>query len=105
MGMLYNRELAKSMKSATDPSVAASLRRLYRDIQQSLRNADYEIVDALFRAADIPNLPPETLIALLRYSFTARGRLPNWDTLLSQVSAELDRRHLDAKRLLSGLKA
>jgi hypothetical protein len=89
-----------------DPASSASsqnLRSLYKAIQQWLRNSDYTMVDALFRAADVPHLPAETLTALLRYSFAARQKLSNWSTLLVQVREELQKRRLDTAALLYGL--
>jgi hypothetical protein len=91
-----------------DPQAGASphnLQALYRAIQHWLRSSDYLIVDELFRAADVALLPAETLTALLRYSFGARKKLPNWGRFLASVHQELERREMDAAALLYGLGA
>src|SRR6267378_6248421 len=44
-----------------------TLRSLYKFVQQSLREGDFSIVDALFRAVEVTALPAEALVAMLRY--------------------------------------
>jgi hypothetical protein len=76
---------------------------LYKFVQQSLREGDFSIVDALFRAVEVTALPAEALVAMLRYSFAAHRKLPNWARFLESVRSELDRRKMDSQKILSGL--
>jgi hypothetical protein len=91
-----------------DPRNAGSperLRSLYKAIQRTLREADYDFVDKMFEAVDVQKLPVETLIAMLRYSFASHKRLNAWREFLDRVRGELGRRKLDTRSLLSGLEA
>jgi hypothetical protein len=86
------------------PASPASLRELYRGIQQSLRQSDYKFIDTLYRAADVELLPAETLVGMLRYAFSAHRKLENWKPFRQKVHDELGRRGADPERLLAGLR-
>jgi hypothetical protein len=86
-----------------DTASSAQLGSLFKGIQQWLSREKFAEVDTLLGSVNVSVLPPETLIAMLRYSFARRSRLENWDGFLSKVHSELNRRRLDAKRLLQGL--
>jgi hypothetical protein len=90
---------AKSQDAASPESLTS----LYKGIQQSLRKADYGFIDALFRAAEIPKLPAEALIAMLRYSFAGHKKITGWQRFLAAVRSELDHRGMDGNSLLAGL--
>jgi hypothetical protein len=80
-----------------------NLRALYKAIQHFMRETDFGMVDALFKAVDVRNLPAEMLVAMLRYSFAAHKKLQNWSSFLAQVRQELDRRGMDNAQVLAGL--
>jgi hypothetical protein len=79
------------------------LRELYKGIQQSLRQADYKFIDTLFRAAQVEQLPAETLVGMLRYAYSAHRKLECWKSFLHKVRDELARRGTDQDQLLAGL--
>jgi hypothetical protein len=85
------------------PASSASLQELYKVIQQSLRHSDYRFVDTLYRAAQVKQLPAETLVGMLRYAYSAHRKLDLWKPFLQEVRNELARRGMNKGKLLAGL--
>jgi hypothetical protein len=62
-----------------------------------------EIIDQVFKAADVDRLLPIVLVAMLRTSFALRQGIREWVPFRDRVRASLDERAFKTESLLRGL--
>jgi DNA (cytosine-5)-methyltransferase 1 len=67
-------------------------------------SGDFESLSSDLSRIDLESLPEIVLIALLRNTYSARGNIPSWASLLSRAEKLLLNRNLDPASLLRGLK-
>lgn len=73
-------------------------------IERSHKYRAYEAINKLLEDADVDELSPWSLVALLRSSFPLRKYLPAWPPLLEQVRGKLENSGEDAAKILRGLR-
>jgi hypothetical protein len=94
----------KEIHSGGDTSASSqAMTDLFAGIQSLLRSSHYAVVDSIFAGADLPRIPSEAMVGLLRYSFAERTKLGQWTALLRRVADVLRARAIDPDHVLRGL--
>ena len=79
------------------------LKMLFRELCELIGQENYSAVDSWLLAAHPPNQTPLEMIALLRYTYSARHHLTQYHLYLDEVAMELRSRNMDVERMLAGL--
>lgn len=85
------------------PNDLALLKETAEEMMGLLAHHDFIAINNKLRDTDWSTLPTILLGAIPRYSFIARQWLPDWKEAVVKVTAELERRGLDAARIMQGL--
>lgn len=94
----------KAMQPAAGPLAPAAIVPIIAGLTDMLKANYFDEVDRLLKSFKVRNAAPEMMVALLRTTFPLRRRpLRHWGELLREVRSELERRHLDAPKVLRGL--
>jgi len=86
-----------------EPGTTEQIQELMQELYELLSNNDFDAVDSRFSSSDVTAISVYEAIILLRFTYTARSLLSEWETFLVKVVDEFNRRGLDTRRLLSGL--
>ena len=95
MDYLYNIDV--NSKSPKD------LLPLYRHINVLIHHQDYKTIDAVLVRIVPTQAPTLVLIGTLRLTYLHRHKLTEWKLLLIAAEHVLNKRGLDATKLLTGL--
>jgi hypothetical protein len=80
------------------------LGNLFDAIQDAIADGNTAAVDAALIGADVSSLAPETMVAMLTYSFCANEWLPTYGLVYQRIERELAARGIDAGSELAGLQ-
>ncbi len=78
---------------------------IYKELQDLIAAKSYGDLDFIFKSLEVNQMSKFSMLAILRYTFVARGKIKIWGQFFESVNSELIDRGLDAKHLLRGLDA
>ena len=87
----------------TETEQTQHLMILFTELQTLIGQENYRGIDSFLLAAHPPTQTPLEMIALLRYTYTARHHLTQYHLYLDEVAMELRSRNMDVERMLAGL--
>lgn len=85
------------------PESQAKMHKVVQRVYTLCASGRFEEVDQELANLNPTQREPYELIALLRTSFAAKHKLPNWAVARDRIRDEFKKRELDTDRLLRGL--
>ena len=79
------------------------LAELLDDINHLLHNSDFEIIDQFYVDSNVSTMNTLVMTTFLRFPFSVRQYLPNWQFFLDRCEEEVLRRGDDPLNLFKGL--
>ncbi|UWU25434.1 hypothetical protein N2601_31080 (plasmid) [Rhizobium sp. CB3060] len=74
-------------------------------IENVLRDRQWSTIDELFRSLDLTRCPPAFLVVAIRDTFPVREKLLTWKSFLISIRGDLERRNMNATKILRGLES
>ena len=92
---------AVSLENAGREDEALDL--VYRNVDELLRNGQFNDVETLIREVNVDDLPTDVMLGILSITLSARGHLPSRTRFVNQARILLGWRGEDVSFLLKGL--
>lgn len=98
-----NDSWINQLYNTTNENRKLMLKLLYTKLDQLLSNNHYQKCNSIFNKIRFDKLAPSLIIGLLRFTYTARHKLPNWKNSVYNAKNILDNLGLDSNDILDGL--
>jgi hypothetical protein len=76
---------------------------VYAEMDRALHHRQFVRLDLLLNGLSLDRLSPEILVTVLRATFRAKPKLPQWADTIEKFRSSLEQRGIDSKRALRGI--